>query len=75
MFVHPGFEGLKIRMAGKDGGRERVPVFRSYIYICICCDKNPFFRKNDFLIVKTRFAEYLYGKLSLLMLVEFGSKV
>ena len=26
MFVHPDFEGLKIISAGKDGGRERVPV-------------------------------------------------
>ena len=26
VFVYPGFEGLKIISAGKDGGRERVPV-------------------------------------------------
>ena len=26
MFVHPDFEGLKIISAGKDGGREGVPV-------------------------------------------------
>ena len=30
MFVHPGFEGLKIISAVKDGGRERVPVLRSH---------------------------------------------
>ena len=29
MFVNPGFEGLKIVSARKDGGREGVPV--SYI--------------------------------------------
>ena len=30
MFVNSGFEGLKIISAGKDGGRERVPVLRSH---------------------------------------------
>ena len=26
VFVHPGFESLKIISAGKDGGWERVPI-------------------------------------------------
>ena len=30
MFVHPDFEGLKIISAGKDRGRERVPVLWSH---------------------------------------------
>ena len=27
----------------------------------MCCSKDPFFSKNAFLLVKTRFAEYLYA--------------